>query len=108
MARAGETSTKSSRFLVMASICVVIAALYFAQEVLIPLALAILFSFLLGPLVRMLERRKVGRVPAVMIVVVATLGIVVALAWVTTVQVMNLVDQLPAYQSEIVDKVGKF
>lgn len=106
--RAGESSGKTSRFIVLASICVVVAALYFAQEVLIPLALAILFSFLLGPLVRMLERRGLGRVAAVTVVVIATLGIVTALAWVTTVQVINLVDRLPEYQGEIVDKVKSF
>ena len=32
----------------MASVCVVVAALYFAQDVLIPLALAMLLTFLLG------------------------------------------------------------
>jgi predicted PurR-regulated permease PerM len=106
--RAGEPSGKTSRFIVLASMCVVVAALYFAQEVLIPLALAILFSFLLGPLVRMLERRGFGRVPAVAIVVLAALGIVTVLTWITTVQVINLVDRAPEYQGEIVDKVRSF
>ena len=45
--------------------CVVVAALYFAQEVLIPLALAILITFLLATLVTRLERWKLGRVPSV-------------------------------------------
>ncbi len=44
------------RFLVLGTVCVVVAALYFAQEVLIPIALAILLSFLLAPLVRLLEQ----------------------------------------------------
>ena len=51
MARSAPIPAKSSRFVVLASICIVVAALYFAQDVLIPLALAILFCFLLGPLV---------------------------------------------------------
>ena len=53
---------KSSRFVVLASICIVVAALYFAQVVLIPLALAVLFCFLLAPLVTRLERWGLGRV----------------------------------------------
>ena len=40
------TGPKSSRFLLLASVCVVVAALYFAQDVLIPLALAMLLEFL--------------------------------------------------------------
>ena len=44
MARQVEL-TKGSRFIVLASICIVVASLYFAQDVLIPLALAILFCF---------------------------------------------------------------
>src|SRR5678815_1801597 len=99
--RAGEPSSKTSRFIVLASIFVVVAALYFAQEVLIPVALAVLFSFLLGPLVRMLERRKLGRVPSVTIVVVIALAITVALGWITTVQVLNLARGLDEYKGEV-------
>jgi predicted PurR-regulated permease PerM len=111
MAKAGQSSSgggRSSRFLLLASIFLVIAGLYFAQEVLIPLALAILFSFLLGPLVRMLERRHFGRATAVTVVVLGAMGIVVALTWITTVQVVNLVDRAPEYTGEIVDKVRAF
>jgi predicted PurR-regulated permease PerM len=111
MARAGEpssTSGRSSRFLLLASIFLVVAGLYFAQEVLVPLALAILFAFLLGPLVRMLERRKLGRVPAVSIVVLVAIGIFAALTWVTTAQILTLLDELPNYKDEIVSKVHAF
>jgi len=44
------------------ALLVVTAVLHFARDVLIPLALAILLSFLLAPAVRRLERRKLGRV----------------------------------------------
>src|SRR3954470_15740859 len=94
---------KGSRFIVLASVCVVVAALYFARDVLIPLALAVLICFLLAPLVRALERRGLKRIPAVIIVVIAGLSIVAALGWITTVQVINLGNRLPQYKSEIVD-----
>ena len=61
---------KGSHFVILASLCIVTAALYFAQVVLIPLALAVLFSFLLMPVVRWLERLKLGRAAATIIVVI--------------------------------------
>ena len=48
MARPVEVA-KSSRFTLLASICIVVSGLYFAREVLIPIALAILITFLLTP-----------------------------------------------------------
>src|SRR5256885_13827278 len=67
------TGPKTSRFVLLASVCVVVAALYFAQAVLIPLALAMLLSFLMAPLVARLERWRIQRVPAGVIVVGAPL-----------------------------------
>jgi predicted PurR-regulated permease PerM len=107
MARPAEIGSKGSRFIVLASVCIVVAALYFAQEVLIPLALAVLFCFLLAPLVTRLERYGMGRVPAVVTVVSAVAALVVLLGWVVTAQVLNLADRLPEYQGEIVHKVEK-
>ena len=53
--------TRGSRLTVWASVCIVVAALYLAQEVLIPLALAVLFTFVMAPLVARLERLRVPR-----------------------------------------------
>ena len=60
MARS-QISIKANRFNILASIGVVVAALYFAQAVLVPLALAVLFSFWLAPLVYRLEHLKLPR-----------------------------------------------
>ena len=89
----------------MAAVCVVVAALYFAQDVLIPLALAVLFGFLLAPFVTRLQRMGLSRVPAVIVAVSLATGIIVALAWATTVQVINLADRFDEYRGEITDKV---
>jgi hypothetical protein len=43
----------------------VIAMLYFAREVFIPITLAVLLSFLLAPAVRLLRRLRLGRIPAI-------------------------------------------
>ena len=45
---------------VLGSICVVVAALYLAKGVLVPLTLAVLLSFLLSPVCDWLERRRLG------------------------------------------------
>ena len=105
MRRPSDINTKGSRFVVLASMCIVVAALYFAKEVLIPLALAVLVCFLLAPLVTRLERWKIGRMPAVIFVVSFAAAIVLLLGWVVTAQMLNLADRLPEYQGEIVQKV---
>ncbi len=83
----------------------IVAVLYFAKEVLIPLALAILFSFLLGPVVRRLERVGLWRVPSVLAVTAAFFGIFAAVGWITAHQVVGLAGKLPAYQDNIQHKL---
>jgi predicted PurR-regulated permease PerM len=86
------------------AIGVAAAALYVAQEVLIPLALAILLAFLLAPVVTRLERLKIGRAPAVLIVVTIAFLAVFTIGWVVGKQVISLAESLPAYQNEITRK----
>ncbi len=100
-----NSSLKSSRLIVLAAVCVAVAALYFARDVLIPLALAVLVSFLVAPLVSRLERAGVPRVPSVILVVCVLLTIVAAIGWVVYVQVIDLADQLPRYKDDIIGKV---
>src|SRR5690348_9379966 len=51
------------------SVATVVAILYFARDVFIPLTLAVLFAFLLAPLVMRLRHWGLGRVPSVLIIV---------------------------------------
>ena len=96
---------KPSRLSPLVAACVLVAALYFAQEVLIPLVLALLLSFLLAPLVRRLERRGLGRGLSVVAVVAVAFAVILGIGWVVAEQVVDLADRLPAYQDEIVRKV---
>jgi predicted PurR-regulated permease PerM len=83
----------------------VVAVLYWAQAVLVPLALAILLTFVLTSPVTRLER-WVGRVPAVLIVVTlvfATLGLA---GWGLTRQIENLAEDLPGYRANIRTKIA--
>ena len=87
---------------------VVIAALYFGSDVLIPLVLAGLISFLLSPLVNKLEHWGLGRVPAVMISSACALALVGAVAYIVAGQLMDLAYQLPSYKENIRKKILSF
>ena len=82
---------------------VAVAGLYFAQEVLIPIALAVLLAFLLAPPATWLERR-LGRVASVLTVVLVASAGVAALGWTVGDQVVRLAQGLPEYQDEILRK----
>lgn len=83
------------------------AVLYLAQEVLIPLALAILFSFLLAPAVRCLEQWKLGRIASTLIVALLGFGLIFAVAGVAAMQAVSLAGKLPEYRHNIVEKIHK-
>ena len=82
----------------------VIAALYFAQDFLIPLALAALLTFLLSPLVTRIER-WLGRIVAVLLVAVVILAATGATGWVLTRQLVDLATKLPDYKENIQTKL---
>jgi predicted PurR-regulated permease PerM len=84
---------------------IVIAGLYFGREVLLPLALAILLSFVLTPPLLMLRRIKLPRVVAVGIVVGAAFAIILALGWLISREVTQLASDLPSYQYTISEKI---
>ena len=92
----------SSNFFVGA---VIISALYFAREILVPIALAVLLSFVLAPLVRFLQRLKMPR--SVAILGAVTIGMTVALSLTTMVmiEVNQLANDLPRYQTTLSEKM---
>lgn len=91
-----------TRLLVFA---VVIAALYLGREVFAPLALALLLTIAAMPVMAWLERRKVPRVAAVMIVLVLFLCIVGALLYVVLTQALALASELPNYENVLRGKL---
>src|SRR6476620_8331607 len=85
----------------------VIATLFFARELLIPLALSALLTFLLSPLVTRLER-WIGRIAAVLLVVALIFVGVGAAGWMLTRQLMDLATKLPEYKGNIITKMHAF
>jgi len=102
-----EIAGKGSKFIVLASTCIIIAGIYLSREVLIPLALAVLISFLLTPAVVWLERMKLSRTISVLIVVGLALFLLLTFGWVVGRQFASVLDQLPSYQGELRTKVEK-
>src|SRR6516164_5859790 len=82
----------------------VVTALYFGRSVLVPIALAILVTFLLSRLVTRLER-WIGRIAAVLVTVVAMFTVFGAASYVIGRQVIDLADKLPDYQANIATKI---
>ena len=81
-----------------------VAALFFARDVFIPLALGLLLSFLLSPIVNRLER---FRVPNVMAVVTTALLAFLLIAGIFTLlgrELTTLVGDLPTHKNELVSK----
>jgi len=84
---------------------IIVTALCLAREVLIPIAVAVLLSFVLGPLVNLLRKLRLGRIVAVVASVLLATGIMAALATVIGVQVAELARDVPRYQQTIERKV---
>lgn len=84
-----------------------IATLYFARTILIPLALAALFTFLLSPLVTRIER-WIGRIAAVLVVVAMIFTVTSITGWVLTRQFVDLATKLPDYKVNIQTKLRSF
>lgn len=82
----------------------VITVLYVGRELLIPLALAVMLTFLLSPLVSRIER-WIGRIAAVLIVVAMLFGIIGGTGWLLTRQLIDLAAKLPDYQANIDGKL---
>jgi len=85
---------------------IVVAALYFAREVLIPVTLAMLPSFVLSPLVELLRQIWLGRILSVVLAVVLALGLILALGSAIGTQVAQLSGNLPQYQTTIETKIS--
>ena len=78
-----------------------VAALYLGRDVFIPLALAILLSFALGPLVTRLYRLGLARVPAVILVMVLVTLLVAGFAALVASQLVHLAEGLPRYEANL-------
>jgi predicted PurR-regulated permease PerM len=83
----------------------IVAALYFGREVLLPIALAVLLSFVLAPLARFLQRLRLPRLAAVLVSVLLAFAVISAVGTLMFSQVSQLAGELPRYQTTLNQKI---
>jgi len=79
----------------LASIAVVVAALYLAKGLLVPLTLAVLLCFLLSPMCDWLERWKLGRIPSVLVTATLGFSLLGIVVWMAVDQMTDLAPKIP-------------
>ena len=102
---ASPQESSSSKSLVLIALVLAIAALFLGRRVFIPLALAVIFSFLLTPPVIFLERIRFRRVPAVMLVLILSLGLIGGVGWAVSGQLVQIIIEFPAYKANLDEKI---
>jgi len=100
-----ESSKTLKRWVTFAGIVLIVAVLYWAQAVLVPLALAVLIAFVMAPPVTWLER-WLGRVPAVLIAVTLVFLVLGLAGWGLVRQMENLSEDLPRFRANILTKIA--
>ena len=84
---------------------IILAILYLGRSVLIPLALAIMLSLLVAPLIRALRRLRIGRASSVLVAVAALTVLCVGVAAALSTQVLHIAESLPQYESNVQRKL---
>src|SRR6187200_189507 len=87
---------------------IIISMLYFGRDIFVPVALAILLSFVLAPLVGLLQRISVPRGLAVVSVVILAFSLIFAMGSLLATQLTQLAGDLPRYQTTISEKIQSF
>ena len=78
-----------------------IAVLYFARVILIPLAFAVTLTFILSPVVALLERLRIGRAASVAVTVLITMAVAGCVGWIIVGQLVDVAEDLPRYRQNI-------
>ena len=103
--RSSPTSSAFFGVLTCLTVGSVVAFLYFARDVIVPITLAILLSFLLAPVVRRLLRWHFPRVAAVTLTVVIAFVALLGFAAIVVQEISSLAQQLPEYRSNLETKI---
>jgi predicted PurR-regulated permease PerM len=90
----------------LATLGLTLALLYWAQSVLIPVALSFLLTFLLTPVVDWLERMRLGKVTSVILAVGLAFSLLAVMGWMITSQLTTLASELPKYEANIKKKIA--
>jgi predicted PurR-regulated permease PerM len=89
----------------LASVAIVVAIIYLAKAVILPLAIAMLITFALSPLVTRLRKLGLPNLPAVLLAVATAFAIIGLFFLVVVSQLGSLAQNLPQFQANIITKV---
>jgi predicted PurR-regulated permease PerM len=101
-----RTDAAIARSITVLAVLGVVAALYVARAIFLPLALAILLTFLLAPVVRLLRDWGLPKAPAVVLVVLVSSVVLLGMGALVGQQVTQLAQKLPEYQYNVETKIG--
>jgi predicted PurR-regulated permease PerM len=99
------TQPRGTTLINMAVASLIIAALYFGREIFVPVALAVLLSFVLAPFVNRLQSLRLPRVAAVLAVVILGFAIIFSLGGLMVSQATHLAADLPGYEQTLRSKI---
>jgi predicted PurR-regulated permease PerM len=103
--RVAPAGTPSAGLGVVQAGLLTVAVLYFGQDLFVPLALAVLLSFILAPVARALRRLRLGRVAGVLISVTLAFALISGLGLLIGRQVTSLAGNLPFYQATVAERL---
>jgi predicted PurR-regulated permease PerM len=89
----------------IAILVAVVGILYMARELLIPLAFAVTLSLILAPAIAWLQKLRMGRIPAALLVMVLAITGTAAIGWMIFNDLVAVANQLPEYQANIHKKL---
>jgi predicted PurR-regulated permease PerM len=99
------TQPRGATLINMGVAALIIAGLYFGREIFVPVALAVLLSFVLAPFVSRLQSFRLPRVAAVLAVVILGFAIIFSLGGLMVTQASRLAEALPGYEQTLRTKI---
>jgi predicted PurR-regulated permease PerM len=99
------TQPRGTTLINMGVAALIIAGLYFGREIFVPVALAVLLSFVLAPFVSRLQSLRLPRVVAVLAVVILGFAIIFSLGGLMVTQASRLAEALPGYEQTLRSKI---
>jgi predicted PurR-regulated permease PerM len=99
------TQERGATLINLAVATLVIGALYVGREIFVPVALAVLLSFVLAPFATRLQQWKLPRTLSVFVVVFLGFSVIFSLGGLMVSQATRLADDLPSYQQTLKDKI---
>jgi predicted PurR-regulated permease PerM len=102
---AGASARSLSYMLIFLSSGLIVAILYFARDIIVPITLAVLLSFLLSPAVRALRRLRISKLAAVTATVLIAFVVILSFGVVVAREISLLAQDLPEYRQNLEAKV---